>query len=359
MKKILALLLAAALLCACFAGCAKGPDNKDDSSTPEVRTVVDMAGNTVELPAKVDKVFCDWASGITLIMTLGATNKLAAKVDAFESDTFAWAREICPAINDVPVHQEAFTNVESALNLEPDLVVTNNKDNIEIYTNLGLTVIYVNYNSNESFMESMKIVGTALGEKEAAAAQRYNDYFNANVKMVTDRLGQISEADRPSVYYMDSRFGDVYHTVGRGEIQEEWITAAGAALATAADFEGRNLEITAEKLLTIDPEYILIGAQKQADVYDQLMVDPLLTGLSAIKNNKVYRIPQGIFPWCRTGPEAAIQVIWAAKLLYPDQFEDVDMAATAKSFYKEFYGYDVSDDVIGGIMAGKLCPNGK
>ena len=245
------------------------------------------------------------------------------------------------------------------MNYSPDLIITNNKDNIDTYKNLGLTAIYVNYNSNDSFKESMSIVGTALGADEKAAADRYNTYFDENVKLVEKRLASISAEDKPSVYYMDSRFGDAYHTVGTGEIQEEWVTIAGGVLATAAEFEGRNLEMTAEKLLGLDPDIILIGAQKQAEVYDLLMADKVLAGMNAIKNNSVYRVPQGIFPWCRTGPEAAMQVVWAAKLFYPEQFSDIDIAEMAKSFYKDFYGTDVSLDSINGILAGKMFPEGK
>ena len=90
-----------------------------------------------------------------------------------------------------------------------------------------------------------------------------------------------------------------------------------------------------------------------------LMEDAVLVGLSAVQNNKVYRIPQGIFPWCRTGPEAAIQMIWAGKLFYPERFEDVDIATVAKDFYRSIYGTEVEDWVIEGILAGKLCPTGK
>lgn len=355
-KQLLALALALTLLCTAFAGCGKVDGNSDNGAK---RTVTDMAGQTVELPETVEKVFCDWASGITLVMTLGATEKLVAVPAAFETDTFAWAQEICPKIKDIQKDDAPFTNVEVVLNYSPDLIITNNKDNIDTYKNLGLTAIYVNYNSNDSFKESMSIVGTALGTDEKAAADRYNTYFDENVKLVEKRLASISAEDKPSVYYMDSRFGDAYHTVGTGEIQEEWVTIAGGVLATAAEFEGRNLEITAEKLLGLDPDIILIGAQKQAEVYDLLMADKVLAGMSAIKNNSVYRVPQGIFPWCRTGPEAAMQVVWAAKLFYPEQFSDIDIAEMAKSFYKDFYGTDVSLDSINGILAGKMFPEGK
>lgn len=357
-KTALSLLLALVCLISCattsIALAASGPEAAD---APTERSVVDMTGETIVLPGTVDRVFCDWASGITLIMTLGGTEKLVAAPTAFEKETFAWAQILCPAINDVKKDDNPFTNIEEILNLEPELVVTNNLDNIARYHEMGLVVIYVNYNSNESFKQSMLIVGEAMGEAEYAAAVRYNELFDSNVALVEEHLKDLKDEEKPSVYYVDGRFADPYHTVGSGEIQEDWITISGGRLATAEDFSGRNLEITAEKFLTLDPDLILIGAQKQAEVYGLLMSDEVLAGLAAVQSEQVYRIPMGIFPWCRTGPEAILQPLWAAKLFHPDQMEDVDVEQAARDFYESFYGSQVEDEVLEGIMAGKLSPD--
>ncbi len=353
--KIMTLMLAVVMLCSTFVGCST-KDNNDKSDAVE-RSVVDMTGKEIKVPAKVDKVFVDWASGITLATTLGATEKLVVVPTAFETDTFAWTRIICPAIDSVKKDDDAYTNIEVALSYEPDLVITNNKDNIEKYQNMGMIAIYVKFNDNASFKESLKIVGQAIGEAELKKAEKYCEFFDENLNMVTDRLANVE--NKESVYYVDSRFVDPYHTVGKGEIQEEWINAAGGILATAAEFEGRNLELNAEKILEINPDIIVIGAQNQAEVYELLIKDPVLSSLSAVKESKIYRAPQGLFPWCRTGPEAAIQMIWAGKLLHPDKFEDIDIKTVAKDFYKEFYGVDVNDETLDGILAGKLSPTGK
>lgn len=357
LKRVLMVFLSLSILCASFVGYADNALNQGKSKA--ARTVVDMTDATIELPETVSTVFCDWPSGITLIMTLGATRKLVAAHTAFDSENFAWAREISPDISSVRKDDAPFTNAEAVLGYTPDVVITNNRENIDKYSNLGLEVVYVDYNSNDSFKESMMIVGAALGEEEKARAEKYAGYFDKNVDLVKERLSDLAENDKPTVYYMDSRFRDAYHTVGTGEIQEDWITVSGGILATKDDFQGRNLEITAEKLLELDPDKILIGAQSQAQVYDLLMSDNVLAGLSAVKNKEVYRIPQGIFPWCRTGAEAAMQVVWSAKLLYPDRFLDIDLVQFAKEFYRDFYGTDVSTESIEGILAGKLSPDSK
>lgn len=366
MKKTLSLILVMLIICGCLSGCnssnkGNAPANEQQGLTDSSRTVTDMLGRQIEFSGELNRVYFDWASGITLAMTLGVTDKLAAKQPAFEGESFAWARVICPAINDVPTEDDSIVsgNVESILALEPEVVFTSTRENVESYEKLGLKTVFVNFNDHESFKESLLIVGTAIGADELAAAERYNALLDSNIAMVAERTSEIADADKPTVYYMDSRFNDAYHTVGTGEIQESWITCAGGILATAADFEGRNLEITAEKLLELDPDIIVIGAQTQADVYDMLMSDPVLSELSAVKESHVYRLPQGIFPWCRTGPEAAIQVIWAGQFLHPELFDDIDIKTVAKDFYKDFYGTDVSDEYLDEILSGHLYPNGR
>ncbi len=319
--------------------------------------VTDMAGRTVTLDAPARTVHVDWASGITLAMTLGATDRLVAVPTAFHQDTFAWCRIICPKLNDIPADDAIYENIEGVLNYAPQLVVTNNRDNIERYELMGLTVIYVKFNDSESFKQSMLIVGQALGDETYAAAQSYCTYMDEMNAMVLARTSSLSDADRPSVYYVDSRFMDCYHTVGTGEIQEVWINIAGCKLATAPDYKGRNLEITAEAFLVIDPDVILIGAQNQAAVKEMLLDDPILAELSAVKANSIIRIPQGMFPWCRTGPESAMQALWAAATLHPDLFEDVNLMDVARDFYQRFYGTTLSDEHLQGILNGQLTPD--
>jgi iron complex transport system substrate-binding protein len=68
--------------------------------------------------------------------------------------------------------------------------------------------------------------------------------------------------------------------------------------------------------------------------------------VKAVRDGRVYANPRGMFWWCRETSEEALQFLWVAKLLYPDAFADIDMAAETRAFYKDFYRIDLSDDEI-------------
>lgn len=68
----------------------------------------------------------------------------------------------------------------------------------------------------------------------------------------------------------------------------------------------------------------------------------LFSGLSAVKQHRVFANPAGVFPWDRYGVESALQVPWAAQVLHPALFADVDMVKMTRDFYQRFFDYPLT-----------------
>ena len=129
---------------------------------------------------------------------------------------------------------------------------------------------------------------------------------------------------------------------GANTIIDEWITYSGGINVTATGLEGNLQTISIEQVMEWDPD-VLITGQPQEQV-EQIMSDPAWAALTAVKNGQVYSNPRGVFAWDRYGVEEALQPQWCAQLLYPDRFQDFDIKAEVIYFYKEFFGYDLSED---------------
>jgi iron complex transport system substrate-binding protein len=56
-------------------------------------------------------------------------------------------------------------------------------------------------------------------------------------------------------------------------------------------------------------------------------------------------------PWLATS-EQPLVLIWAAKTLYPDTFEDVDIPMEMKKFYRTFCNYEIPDSEVDYILSG-------
>lgn len=360
-KKLLVVLMIAVLVVGCFAGCG----SSDPESAGETRVVQDMAGTDVELPQDVERVINCWPSSIQMMITLGATDKLVGVRGIVNTENFAWMTKIAPEIQNLPsvldgTGSEGTLNIEEMLTLEPDLVITPYEDDAETCRNAGLTTAYMMFDSFDGLKQSVTALGEMLGEDETAVAEKYVEYLDENIATVEDALKDLDDADRPVVHYMDAQNGeDMLTTSGTNSIMSEWIEMGGGKISTDGMLEGNSQQISAEEILAIDPDIILVGGANQAIVYDKLMADPAMQELSAVQSGQVYRIPQGTFQWDRYSSESALQVLWAAKTIQPEYFEDIDMAQETKEFYKEYFNYDLSDEEVEAILAGETTVDGE
>lgn len=70
----------------------------------------------------------------------------------------------------------------------------------------------------------------------------------------------------------------------------------------------------------------------------EILSDPAWAGIKAVKDKKVYLMPEYAKAWSYPMPEAmAIGELWMAKKLYPEKFADIDMTKAADDYYQRFY----------------------
>ena len=80
--------------------------------------------------------------------------------------------------------------------------------------------------------------------------------------------------------------------------------------------------------------------------------------LNAVIHDRVYLMPNGISRWGHpTSIETPLAILWTAKTLYPDYFEDLNVEEAARTFYREFFEYEISDELLQQVMIGKGMRN--
>ena len=77
--------------------------------------------------------------------------------------------------------------------------------------------------------------------------------------------------------------------------------------------------------------------------------------LKAIKEKKVVLMPIGISRWGHPGSiETPLAILWTAKTLYPDRFNEMDMTGETKAFYMDFFNHALPDQLVNQVLSGKL-----
>ena len=100
-------------------------------------------------------------------------------------------------------------------------------------------------------------------------------------------------------------------------------------------------EIGVEQVMRIDPDIIVT---QQGNGTADILEDPRIQDLKAVKNKAVHECPIGAFWWDRPSPESPLGFMWLAKLLYPDYTREIDLEKEIWEFFREFYRYELTDE---------------
>jgi len=321
------------------------PDAVQPSAPFETRVVTDLMGRDVVLPDHVDKVVVIGSIPVlnSIVTAMGAGDTIASKIpESYSSDKFAYQMVFAKGMeNGTVVQQGSDVNIEEIKKIDPDVVFTLDKKQVDLMEKYDVTVFYLTW-WDEPAVEMKKKTITKVGEVfgRPDRARTYNDYLDTKIRFIEDRIADVPYEQRPEVLMCN------YKSLSSFSSAQWWIEKAGGR-DVSRELKGSST-FDMEKLLAWDPDYIIVyDSMGYADIYDDIR----LSGVKAVKDQNVYVIPAGMGPWLATA-EQPLAMQWAAKLFYPDKFGDVDIEREMQWFYTTFYDYDLSDQEISEMLAG-------
>ena len=330
-------------------------------------TLTDGYGREVTIPENVERVVCSGAGCLRYLVYLQAqdnvvgVDSLEKEESAFEGRPYALAN---PQLKDYPLIGEFRGNddPEKIISISPQVILktgtsgqsaaTNGADADALQNKTDIPVVMFPYGSlkNEEqkaeIYSSLRIMGQVVGKQERA--EEVINYINATMQDLENRTADIPESERKTAY-----IGGVSMAGAHGIISTEpvyppflWVNANNVAAGMGAD----HADIAKEALVDWDPEYIFIdiGTLQVGNegAIGELKNDTSLSGLSAVKNKKVY----GVIPYnyYSTNYESVLaNAYFVGKVLYPDRFEDIDPEAKADEIYTFFVGKPVFSEING------------
>lgn len=322
------------------------PDNRIE--------VTDSKGRKVPVPGNVQKIACLYAmTGYATVM-LDRGPDIVAVVDGLKRDTLL--TEICPAIKKaaVPLRGGA-VNIEELLQTDPDVIFISgdmaaNETEIAKLNQSRIPYLVIDYHNMKEQEEAVRIIGQAIGT--AAKAAKFNDYYEQCERLVGSRTLNIAADQRIRVYHS---VNEPTRTDGGENLTSDWLRMAGAVDVSREANLNTNVDnkyfVSPEQILAWEPDVIIANEEGVADVFS---TGRQWATLKAVKNKQVYQMPAGISRWGHPGGlETPLALLWTAKLLYPAVFSDIDIVAETKSFYADFFNYQLTDDTITRMLSGR------
>ncbi len=363
-KKNLNLITALCLVLLCiavfYAGCtAIAQPAAQTMKTTHV--ITDMTGRTLEVPVTVSRVLSTAPPTTIAVYVLAPDKLIGVNFEPNKQNGNVYMPEKYRALPNVGGWFGKQTgNFETFIAMNPDVIldgdvgVGNFKATLEerqqkfgTIPNVGV----LDARNATRYDESIRFLGTLLGADEQAAS--LSEFYNRVLSKVTSRVADIPAGEQVRVYYAEGPKG--LQTDPSGSMHSELIELAGGVnVADCQIMPGMGMTpVSMEQVTKWNPDVIIVG---DPGFYNSIYNDSLWAPIPAVKNHRVYLVPQSPFTWFDRPPgvNRIIGIPWIAKVLYPEKFGDMDLPALTKEFYTKFYHYNLSDNEVNSLLDPSL-----
>lgn len=358
MKKIANRIFAFAVLLTCIAmlSCAKNRA----SETATTRTVVDHDDEEVVIPNEVNRVIVTstWPLPAIITVFLGSPDKLVGIPPAsIEAARAGLLGELFPSYLNINsrILQNDNVNVEEILRLQPDVVFTGAHvpQVKEEMKKVGLPAVAVSsskWNSNvldtyDGWIDLLSQVFPENDKRDAVSAYSRNVY-----EIVQNHVNGVPDTNRKKIMFLFTCNETTITTSGNRSYGQFWCDAVGAKnAAEEVGAERSNAIINMEQIYVWNPDVILITnftPQTADDLYNNTVGSYDWAPVKAVQNREVYKMPLGTYRSYTPGTDTPVTLYWIAQKVYPNLFADVDVEQEVKSYYKDMYNIDLTDDQI-------------
>jgi iron complex transport system substrate-binding protein len=328
-------------------------NTENGTETTGTRIIEDSLGRQVEVPYDAERIAALYSFAGYAVTMLGKGDKIVATPNGLKRD--AMVRILVPSIMDALVPRSSgVINAEELINANPDLIIVRmqtglNEAETAKLDLLGIPYVVVDFNNIEEQQKAIAIVGDAINRQQEAAD--YNAYYQDAVERVSGVVQAIPHEERVRLYHS---INDMTRTAASGTLAADWSIVAGANNVSV----GQNLResdgdyhASIEQILTWNPQVVFANEQR---VVDYIKENSQWSPIEAVKNNQVYKMPHGLSRWGHPDAlETPITILWAAKTLYPDKFQDLDIGQEIVSFFERFFDYSLTSEEVKDILSGE------
>lgn len=363
MKKLIALLIACVIafgLCACGssapaatpaaeAPAAEAPAAEPAAETPTTQIVVDSLGREVEVPLEVNRIVA-LSNVPRMVVFLGLADKVVG-YSGMEPDkvtpqtAYAYAAKDIWA--DVPiVGTDAGGNTdyypEQIIAVQPDVILCGYAQEAaeQLYAQTGIPVVSVALGNlfQEDYNEALRLIAKVCGVEDRA--EEVINYINTCLEDLDARTRDIPDDEKPSCLSAAATFKGA-HGIEGVRVNDQVLAAVNANDVTAGQAEGeKSMEVDLEQILAWNPDFIFCDYGGVKLVQNNAAENPdFYAQLTAYNENQIYQYPSSTSYYSNVEIPLASSY-FVGKLLYPEQFADIDVTEKANEIFKFFLGVD-------------------
>jgi iron complex transport system substrate-binding protein len=338
------------------------------SNSAKAVELVDMAGRTVTVPDRVERIVLG-EGRLAYALALLDRDDPFKRIVAWQNDlhlmdphTYETYATRFPEVRDIALigqASEQSVSVEKILAMKPDLAVfslaghgpSRSSEITETLMQAGVPVIFVDFRVDpmKNTRASITLLGRALGRERQAGA--YIDFYDAHLRAITHKVATLPAGNRSTVFIelLAGAWQAPGHTTGDHGMGE-FITLVGSHNIVAGKVPGALGDVSVEYVLRADPDiYIATGNRdpglllgpgvtswKAETSLTHVLARPEFAPLRAIKTGAAH----GLWHDFYASPYNILAIETLAKWVHPALFADLDPGRTKTELFKTFLPFE-------------------
>jgi iron complex transport system substrate-binding protein len=318
------------------------------------RQVIDQLNRTVTLPDRIDRAVVLQHQTLNLLVQLNALPQVVGVLSSWQKQLGPRYLRLAPQLAKMPMPGDLTSvNIESLLALRPQVVFVANYAPPAMISQIeraGIPVVAVSLRHEDAtqagkmnpelkdeeraynlgLQEGIRLIGKVMN-RQAGAESLIHDTFDQRA-LVATRLHDLTQSERQRVYIANPNLT----TYGAGKYTGLMIQHAGAVNVAAQEVTGYR-QVSIEDVMRWNPQVIFVQ-ERYPQVVAQILHSPQWQSIDAVKQHRVWLMPEYAKAWGYPMPEAlALGELWMASKLYPQRFKDIDINQRVDAWYHRYY----------------------
>ncbi|MDE6658374.1 MAG: ABC transporter substrate-binding protein, partial [Oscillospiraceae bacterium] len=243
-------------------------------------------------------------------------------------------------------------NIEEVISLNPDIFFYSASEPQvgEQLEQAGIPAVAISvnkwdYNTIETLNNWIDLLSEIFPENNKAEVCR--NYSNKVYNMIQEKVETIPDDEREEVFFLFQYTDSNIATSGKLFFGQFWADAIGAKNVAEELTTDNSTTVSMEQIYNWNPSLIFITNFTTAqpdDIYHNTIGTYDWSAIPASENQRVYKMPLGMYRSYTPGVDTPITLMWLAKTAYPDIFTDIDITQETKNYYQEVFSITLTDE---------------
>lgn len=343
---------------------AKEESDLEEVSNKGTHVIVDHLGYEVEVPYEIDRIAVGNILPIPSVLTVffdSAEKLVGISPNSMSAAENGLLGELYPEILNAKTDHMNGTeiNLEELMKLDPDIVIysASQPEQGEQLRNAGFAAVALSvnkweYNAIETLNQWILLLSEIFPENDKTEV--VENYSRKIYEMVQQRVAGLPEEQKERVFFLFKYTDTNLQTSGSKFFGQFWAEAVGAVNVAEEIQMDNQVDANMEQIYAWNPSVIFITNFTEAqpeDLYANAIGNYDWSAVDAVKNQKVYKMPLGMYRSYTPGADTPVTLLWFAKTTYPELFEDIDIIREARDYYREVFGVELTDVQAASIFA--------